>query len=98
MNRAAAMAELEQLRSAARVTCGACCGTGQRELTPTEAVTFAAVTDEWSTTGEVGRRHRRPPKPTALANRLVTLERLGLIETTRDVDHPREKLWRRSIR
>lgn len=81
--------------SAMTVACEHCSGTGRRELTDTEMVTMNAVPFRWTATTDVHDSIPRQLRPsrTALSNRLVELERIGLIErkprTRRDLE------WRR---
>lgn len=74
-------------------TCGACHGSGRRDLTPTESMTLASVPAEWVTTTAI-RDALRVPGPVA-ANRLAAMEAIGLVESKRDALYPRTKLWRR---
>lgn len=73
--------------------CGACHGSGRRDLTPTEEITLASVPSEWTTTTAI-RDALKVPGPVA-ANRLVAMEAIGLVESKRDAMYPRVKLWRR---
>lgn len=64
------------------VRCETCSGSGERKLSVTELDTYNAVGPDWCTAAEIGKRIRYPrniPHP-ALCNRLVRLERLGLVE------------------
>lgn len=73
--------------------CPACHGYGRRDLTPTEASTLSAVTDEWATTAAI-RSVLKVSNPT-LCNRLMAMEAAGVVESKRDDSQPRMKLWRR---
>lgn len=73
--------------------CQACHGSGRRNLTPTEAATLLAVTDEWAATAAI-RSVLKVSNPT-LCNRLVAMEVAGIVESKRDESQPRMKLWRR---
>lgn len=82
------------------VACEQCKGTGRRVLTYIEAVTLGALRSEWSTTKVILTRLNHgavgdPLSPTALANRLVDLEYLGVAEFRWAKTNRRLKEWRR---
>lgn len=77
------------------VGCHHCGATGQRALTHTEWTTLDAVTYVWAPTSEIRARLRNLVKVPALANRLVDLERLGLVEGRVCATNHRLKEWRR---
>ncbi len=66
------------------VTCKHCAGTGKRELTVTERQTVEAVGKAWRSVGDIQLRLDRiqgyTTMQTALCNRLVALEKLGIVE------------------
>jgi hypothetical protein len=86
-----------------RVRCGACDGTGARPLTPVQAETLAAVGEEPSLLADIMLRipKRYRPSGTALANRLVALEEIGLVVRERQPGpvlgrgHGKAMIWRR---
>ncbi len=65
-----------------KVPCEACCGSGNRELSIHEVATIDAIGDGWSMTTEIAPRISVPKniKLTALNNRLVRLESMGLVK------------------
>lgn len=68
----------------ARVECRHCAGTGRRVLTVVESQTVEAVGKAWRSVGDIQLRLDRiqgyTTMTTALCNRLVALEKLGMVE------------------
>lgn len=77
-----------------QVTCECCAGSGMRRLTQIENDTLSAVDVEWRTTAEIGKAIPKAHRPshTALCNRLVSLEEIGLVE--RSPRHRQSNRWR----
>jgi hypothetical protein len=84
----------ETALGSATIECPACNGCGRVPLHPASQETLDAVTADWSSTSDVGRRMRRRIKGPALANRLSELRGLGFVES-RPATDARALEWRR---
>jgi len=80
----------------ATIECPACHGDGRVPLYPAAQEALDAVTAEWLSTSEVGKRLGRRIKGPALANRLSELRGLGFVESRSVTTDARALEWRRT--
>jgi hypothetical protein len=77
------------------VRCVTCDGTGRRALSAAEAATFAAIGEDWTTTGAIAEALPRVKK-SALLMRLRRLVVLGAVEVRVSPVHVGARQWRRT--